>query len=321
MPSITRSMRLLTDSSRLRIVLLLENEELSVAELQEILAMGQSRISTYLSQLKREELVEDRRAGKNIMYQLRQPDQWKDLLHLAHLAAKETPEAAKDGSALQLVLRKRSDRSRAYFDELAGKFGKEYVPGRSWRGLAETLLALLPPMMIADLGTGEGMFAQFLARRAKKVIAVDHSEKMIAYATSAARRNGIDNIEFRLGDLENPPVEENSVDLAFFSQTLHHAPHPQLAISAAYQMLRPGGRIVILDLKRHNFSEARELYADLWLGFPEVDLLTFLETAGFTDTGTWIVHREEESPAFETVLAMGTKSEALSAEIKRSPLQ
>lgn len=308
MPSITRSMRLLTDSSRLRIILLLENEELSVAELQEILGMGQSRISTYLSQLKKEELVEDRRAGKNIMYRLRQPERWKDLLDLSHLAAKEIPEASHDKPALQLILKKRTDRSRAYFDELAGKFGKEYVPGRSWRGFAETLLMLLPPMVIADLGSGEGMFSQFLARRAKKVIAVDHSEKMIAFATASAKRNGLDNLEFRLGDLESPPIEDNSIDLAFFSQTLHHAPHPQQAVNAAYRMLRPGGRIVILDLKRHNFAEARELYADLWLGFSEVDLLKFLQDGGFMETGTWIVHREEESPAFETVLAMGTKT-------------
>ncbi len=307
MPSITRSMRLLTDASRLRIILLLEHEELSVAELQEILAMGQSRISTHLSQLKREELVEDRRAGKNMMYRLHRQEEWRDLLHLAHLAAREIPETEKDKAGLQLILKKRADRSRAYFDELAGKFGKEYVPGRSWRGFAETLLMLLPPMDIADLGSGEGMFSQFLARRARKVYAVDHSEKMLSYAATSARKNGISNIEFLRGDLESPPIPENSVDLVFFSQTLHHAPHPQRAVSSALRILRPGGRIVILDLKRHSFAEAREIYADLWLGFSEVDLLTFLDTGGFEKTGTWIVHREEENPGFETVLAIGTK--------------
>ena len=307
MPSITKSMRLLTDPSRLRIVLLLEKEELSVAELQEILSMGQSRISTHLSQLKQAELVEDRRSGKNILYQLRTPQQWGELLHLARQAAVEIPETASDLQALQLILDHRRDKTRAYFDELAGKFGRQYVPGRSWKGLAETLLMLLPPMVIADLGAGEGTFTQLLARRARRVIAVDNSEKMVAYAADVARRNGLGNVEFRLGDLEEPPIEPESVDLAFFSQSLHHALHPRRAVEAAFRLIRPGGQIAILDLKRHSFEEARELYADRWLGFAEVELLEFVTQAGFADSGVWTVHREEESPHFETILALGRK--------------
>jgi ArsR family transcriptional regulator len=307
MPSITKSMRLLTDPSRLRIVLLLEKEELSVAELQEILSMGQSRISTHLSQLKQAELVEDRRSGKNILYQLRTPQLWGELLNLAHQAAAEIPETASDMQALALILDHRRDKTRAYFDELAGKFGRQYVPGRSWKGLAETLLMLLPPMVIADLGAGEGTFTQLLARRAQRVIAVDNSEKMVAFAADAARRNGLDNVEFRLGDLEAPPIDPGSVDLAFFSQSLHHALHPRRAVEAAFRLIRPGGQIAILDLKRHAFEEARELYADRWLGFAEVELLEFVTQAGFGDTGVWTVHREEETPHFETILALGRK--------------
>ncbi|MCX6591807.1 MAG: metalloregulator ArsR/SmtB family transcription factor [Acidobacteria bacterium] len=307
MPSITKSMRLMTDPSRLRIVLLLEKEELSVAELQEILSMGQSRISTHLSQLKQAELVEDRRSGKNILYQLRNPHQWTELLNLARQAAAEIPETVADLQALKLILDHRRDKTRAYFDELAGKFGRQYVPGRSWKGLAETLLMLLPPMVIADLGAGEGTFTQLLARRARRVIAVDNSEKMVAFAADVARRNGLDNVEFRLGDLEEPPIAAESVDLAFFSQSLHHALHPLRAVEAAYRMIRPGGQIAILDLKRHSFEEARELYADRWLGFAEVELLGFVNQAGFSETGVWSVHREEEHPHFETILALGRK--------------
>lgn len=297
--------------------LLLEQEELSVAELQEILAMGQSRISTHLSQMKQEALVEDRRSGKNILYRLRQPHQWKDLLALAHQAAEEIPETGADQAGLELILRKRRDKTRAYFDELAGRFGRQYVPGRSWKGLAEALLMLMPPMVVADLGAGEGTFSQLLARQAKHVIAIDNSEKMVAYASEAARRSGLGNIEFRLGDLEDPPIENQSVDLAFFSQALHHAQHPQRAVEAAFRILKPSGRIAILDLKRHNFVEARELYADLWLGFSEVELDQFLHNAGFEERGAWIVHREEEHPHFETVLALGTKP----AGTQHSPVQ
>lgn len=304
MAAILKSLKLISDPSRLRLLLLLEREELSVAELQEILAMGQSRISTHLSQLKSAGLVEDRKQGKNSLYRLRD----RQLVDLLHSAAAEIPEAKNDARALQLVLEKRRDKVRGYFDELAGKFGRNYVPGRSWKGLAETLLQLMPPMVIADLGAGEGTFSQLLAQRAKRVIAVDNSAKMVEFGTKLARENGIANLEYRLGDLESPPIKKASIDLAFFSQSLHHALHPDRAVSAAARTLKPGGRIVILDLKKHNFEQARDLYADTWLGFSEVELRGFLESAGFTGVQSWVVDREAQSPGLETILAMGRKA-------------
>ncbi|MCL4782913.1 MAG: methyltransferase domain-containing protein, partial [Bryobacterales bacterium] len=219
----------------------------------------------------------------------------------------EIPEAEDDARALALALRKRADRMRSYFDELAGRFGKQYVPGRSWRGLAEALLLLMPPLDIADLGAGEGAFSQLLARRARRVIAVDNSPRMIEVARDLALRSGLANIEFRVGDLETPPIPDASVDLAFFSQSLHHALHPRRAVDAAWRILRPGGRIAVLDLKRHSFEEARELYADHWLGFAEAELEAFLAAAGFRDVQVSTVHRESEHPHFETVLALGEK--------------
>jgi ArsR family transcriptional regulator len=296
-------LRVLADVSRLRLLLLLEREELSVAELQEILAMGQSRISTHLAQLKQAGLVEDRKQGKNSLYRLKDRE-WVDLLAAA---AKEVPEAADDAKALQLVLEKRRDKVRGYFDELAGRFGRQYVPGRSWKGLAETLLQLMPPMTVADLGAGEGTFSQLLAQRAERVIAVDNSAKMVEFGSRLAAENGLTNLEYRLGDLEEPPIEPGSIDLAFFSQSLHHALHPGRAVAAAHRLLKPGGRIVVLDLKRHGFEQAREMYADTWLGFSEVELRGFLEKAGFGEVQSWIVDRERQAPAFETILAMGRK--------------
>ena len=305
MPSILDSFRLLADPLRVRIALLLEQEELSVAELQEILAMGQSRISTHLAQLKRAGLAEDRRSGKNILYRLREGGVSRDLLTL--LRKGDVPEVTADARALSLALRKRADKTRAYFDELAGKFGRHYVPGRSWRGLAETLLQLMPPLDVADLGAGEGGLSQLLARRARSVIAVDNSQKMVDFGSDLARRNGLANVEYRLGDLESLPIDEASVDLAFLSQALHHATHPDRAVRDAARILRPGGRIVILDLKKHSFEEARELYADLWLGFSEAELAGFLEGAGFEDVEVCTVHRERKTPHFETLLAVGGK--------------
>ena len=305
MPGLLKALRLLGDESRLRMLRLLEREELSVAELQEILSMGQSRISMALSQLRQAGLVELRRAGQKSLYRYCGDDTVANILHQSALELAETRD---DDEALRLILKKRKDRVRSYFDELAGRFGRDYVPGRSWKGLSEMLIKLLPPMRIADIGAGEGTLSLLLAQRAEHVIGIDNSEKMVEYAAGVAKRSRVKNVEFRLGDLEELPVPDASVDLALFSQSLHHAIHPQKAVHEAARILKPGGRIVILDLQRHAFEEARELYADVWLGFTHVEILDFLRKARFRAADVATVHREDEAPHLETVLAVAEKA-------------
>jgi ubiquinone/menaquinone biosynthesis C-methylase UbiE/biotin operon repressor len=308
MGSIVKSLRVLGDPNRLRMLLLLSREELSVAELQEILGMGQSSISTHLAQLKHAGLVEDRRAGKNIWYRAKSDGEiLPGLLAVLQQAPQELPEARHDQAALELVLRKRQDKTRAFFDDMAGRLGREYVPGRSWKSIAEALLLLLPPMVIADLGAGEGAFSLLLAQRAQQVIAVDNSDKMVELGSALARKQGVPALEYRKGDLEAVPIVDGSVDLALFSQSLHHALHPERAVAEAWRILKPGGRVAILDLVQHRFAEARELYADVWLGFSEVELELMLGKAGFANVHTAVVHKETEAPFFQTVLATGSK--------------
>jgi ArsR family transcriptional regulator len=166
---------------------------------------------------------------------------------------------------------------------------------------------MIPPIDVADLGAGEGTLSQILAKSARKVIAVDISERMVEIGSQLAKDNGFKNLEYRLGDLEEPPIPDDSIDLAIFSQALHHANSPQRAIAAARRILHNGGRLVILDLLAHGFDQARELYADLWLGFSEVELVRLLEQAGFRETDVQVVSRELNSPYFQTVLATGIK--------------
>lgn len=306
MQSIVRAMKVLADPIRIRVVSLLGQEELTVAELQEILSMGQSTISSHLAQLRQAGLVEDRKTGKNVRYRLRRGAP-AALLDIVEEAVGEIGESARDKAALELVLDRRRDRTRAFFDEVAGKFGRNYMPGRSWRGLAEALLELVPAVEAADLGAGEGAVAQMLARRARRVIAVDSSVRMVEYGRRMAREKGLANLEYRVGDMEKLPVDDESVDVALFSQSLHHAQHPGRAAAEAYRILRPGGRVVALDLVKHNREEARELYADEWLGFTEVEMRGFFQEAGFVRVETSVVHREEQAPHFETLLAAGEK--------------
>ncbi len=311
MSSTLNFLRLLADPTRLRLILLLEQEELTVAELQDVMGMGQSRISSHLAQLKRAGVVSDRRAGKNVYYALTEASGQSaaraKVNELTRTLARELPETTRDRTALKVALRKRQDRARTYFDELAGKFGRSYVPGRSWQALAHTLITLLPAQTVADLGAGEGTLSQLLAKTASKVIAVDNAPRMVEFGAKLAADHGFKNLEYRLGDIEEPPIEKGSIDLAILSQALHHAIHPERAIESAYRILKKGGRLVILDLLSHRFERARELYADHWLGFSEVQLHQWLEAAKFRKIEVTVVSREKESPHFQTVFATGLK--------------
>jgi ArsR family transcriptional regulator len=309
MSSTLKALRALSDQTRLRIMALLEGEEVSVNELQEITRLGQSRISTHLGLLQEAGLVQSRREGKRAFYKIngKADAVALEFIALAIRGAREMPERESDEVNLKRVLARRSDQAKVYFNQVAGRFDRSYGPGRSWQAFGQLLLRILPPLTVADLGSGEGLLSELLAIRAAKVIAVDNSEKMVEFGAKKARRNGLKNLEFRLGDLEAPPIADGGVDLVVLSQALHHAASPDAALRAAYRILRPGGQILILDLLRHQFENARELYGDRWLGFAESDLHRWLDTAGFKKVEIDIVAREEQAPHFQTILAAGAK--------------
>lgn len=308
MSFVVKSLRALSGPTRLRIIALLEKDELSVNELQEITGMGQSRISTHLGLLQDAGLLQSRREGKRTFYKLSaEPEQVEEIVRLAIKGAGELPEHAGDRINLKRILKRRKEQAQIYFNQVAGRFDRVYGPGRSWQGFGHLLLRIVPPLVVADLGSGEGLISELLARRCKKVIAVDNSEKIVAYGAAKARKNGLKNLEFRLGDLQNPPIDSGSVDLVILSQALHHAESPPTAISAAHRLLRPGGMVMILDLLKHNFEKAHESYGDRWLGFAESDLHRWMEAAGFRKIEISVVAREEEPPHFQTLLAGGEK--------------
>jgi ArsR family transcriptional regulator len=295
----------LADPTRLRILSALRENELSVAELQEVLGIGQSRISNHLSQLKSVGLLRDRREGQKAYY--RRAEVGREIWSLAEGAASELGTQGRDGEALRRVLGQRQEKSKRYFDAVAGRLGKKYCPGRSWEAVGRLLLALAPRQVYADLGAGEGLISQLLAARAKKVIAVDHSPRMVDVGRDLAKRSGLKNLEYRQGDMEQPPIRPGSVDVVILSQALHHAVHPPRALDAAWKILRPGGTVLILDLVEHSFEAAREMYADVWLGFAPAELSRLLREAGFEGNTVEVVAKEKEGPGFQTLLAVGMK--------------
>jgi len=303
-------LKILADPTRLRLLALVSREELSVAELQEILGMGQSRISSQLALLRQANLVSDRRDGKRAYYSLRSPlpEKTESLLRAAIASVHDLPVLAEDLTNLDRILQKRRRTQEQYFNQIAGRLGKNYCPGRSWEAIGHLALRLTPQIDIADLGAGEGLLSQLLARRARQVWCIDNSPRMVEVGTELAQKNGFANLTYKLGDIERVPLPDRSVDLAILSQALHHAQHPQAAVSEAYRILRPGGQLLVLDLSEHTFEKARDLYADVWLGFTESALHGFLKKAGFTHVDVTVVARETIEPFFETLLASGVKA-------------
>lgn len=307
--------KLLGDEARLRILRLLDAEQLNVTELTSIVGLAQSGVSRHLGLLKDAGLIEERRdAGFSyftIAPRVRDGANgfgpiWPLLFtHFERAAA--TPEGRADLARLEEVRRLRQEN---FEEHGAGAEHRQIVPGRSWAAWARALGHLLPPMIVADLGCGDGYLAIEAARFAKRVVAVDRSEGALARARETARRAGsIAPIEWRLGELEHLPLDDAAVDLALISQALHHADDPRRALSEATRVTRPGGRVLVLDLRRHDQPWVRDRLGDKWLGFDDDELKALLEGAGLADVRVTVGARRARDP-FTVLIASGTKKEA-----------
>jgi len=302
--------RLLGDEARLRLLRVLDQDRFNVKELTGILGLAQSGVSRHLGLLKESELVVEERDGAYSFYRLSPAVResgnsplWP-LLQSQFDAAANSAMVKADESRLQEVLRLR----RENFEHVGPdtRDGRQLVPGRSWAAWSRALGLLLPPLEVADLGCGEGYLTVETARWAKHVTAVDRSSGVLARAKALAGRKRLANITWKKGELEKLPIEDGKMDVALLSQALHHAAEPSRALEEALRILKPGGRLLILDLRPHDETWVREKLGDRWFGFSDEHLSGLLKRAGFTDVRVAPGARRTNDP-FAVLLAIGSK--------------
>jgi ubiquinone/menaquinone biosynthesis C-methylase UbiE/biotin operon repressor len=298
----SRLLKALADDTRLRVLHLLAQEELSGTDLMEILNMGQSRISTHLNLLKEVGLVTDRREGRRTFYSIA-PGPAAGLWEKVLVENATSPEFEADLAGLEVLRERRRSEKRAYFDRVAASFGEQLLPGRTWEGLARAILHLCPRARYADLGIGDGMLTLMLAEVAQVVTAVDLSPEMLAQLSARAKKRGIHNIETVEGDIEALPLPDESHDVVVMSQALHHARDPVRALKEARRVLVPGGRVLVIDLLAHQEDWVREKLEHVHLGFTEAALSQALVAAGFQNTFLQRAARDPQPPNFMTLVA------------------
>jgi SAM-dependent methyltransferase len=298
--------RLLGDDVRLRILRLLALERLNVTELTGILGIAQSGVSRHLGLLRESGLVEERREGGYTYFKVPSPDTrngsaplWQ-MLEAQFASSADDAEARADLTRLKEVLRLRKESFATHGE------GRQLVPGRSWAAWARALGHLLPAWTVADLGCGEGYLTIEASRWAASVIAIDRSSEVLARARALARRRRVSNIVWKRGELDALPLDDGSVDVALLSQALHHAAEPAAALAEAARITKPGGRVLVLDLRTHDETWVRERFGDRWLGFEPSALDKLLQGAGLehvrVSTGARLV-----GDPFTVLVASGAK--------------
>ena len=298
--------RLLSDSTRLRLLRILARDRFNVTELTGILGVAQSNVSRHLGLLKDAGLVTEEREAGYVFYRVAEDARsnghgplWTLLdTHFESAAADRAVRA--DDARAQEVLRLRKENFDTHGDP------RQLVPGRSWAAWARALGHLLPPLDVADIGCGDGYLTLEAARWARSVIAIDRSDDVLERAKALARRRRVTNITWKKGDIAKLPLRDESVDVALLSQSLHHAAHPERALAEATRVLKPAGRVLVLDLRNHDQAWVRNRFGDRHLGFTSAQLESLLRDAGLADVRVSVGASKAGDP-FAVLIASGAK--------------
>ena len=299
-------LKVLADPTRVRLLALLEGEELTVAELSAITRLAQPRVSTHLAKLKEAGLVRDRRAGVSAYYRFEDEtlDPAQRALWQALSTGSDDPLLRQDAERVPAVLASRAA-DQNWADSVAGDMERHYSPGRTWEALARTVLPLFEVGDVLDIASGDGVLAELLSPHAKRYVCIDTSARVVAAAGERLRR--FPNVEVREGDMHALPFKDQSFDLVVLMHALTYSAKPAQALAEAARVMRRGGRLLLSSLARHEHQAAVQAYGHLNLGFGDKDLRKFAEKAGLQVSNLGTVTRERRPPHFEVISLIGVK--------------
>lgn len=298
--------RLLSDSTRLRLLMLVDQDELSVAELSAITQLAQPRVSTHLAKLKEAGLVNDRREGVFVYYRMATNITDHSLKALWELLRANTidPLIQQDFERIPQVLTSRGGNS-SWADSVAGDMERHYSPGRTWEVTTCAIVQLLELGDVLDIASGDGVLAELLAPRARTIKCLDFSQRVVE--AGKKRLRGFPNVSFESGDMHELPIADASCDTALLMHALTYTNDPQLVFNEASRVLRPGGRLLAATLQKHAHKNAVAAYNHLNLGFTEPQLRKFSTNAGLEPQNIQVSAVEKRSPNFEILTLVAGK--------------
>ena len=273
----------LTDPIRCRILLLLEQHELTVGELCTVLQLPQSTVSRHLKTLGEAGWVASRRDGTSHYYYLPEGAEGSAIPQLWSIVREEiaeTPAAIQDFKRLESTWAARRSKSQEFFASAAGEWDRLRTELFGQHFYSHSLLGLLDrSWVVGDLGCGTGQVSELLAPFVENVVAVDGSAEMLSAARKRLRKH--ENVVLRKGALEKLPIDDGSLDAAVLMLVLHHLPDPVAVLSEARRVLRPSGKLLLVDMYPHEREEYKQQMGHVWLGFSEQTMKKHLGAAGF----------------------------------------
>ncbi len=292
--------RLLADSTRLRLLLLLDREELSVAELAAITQLAQPRVSTHLAKLREAQLVADRRDGVSVYYRMSTDLRDPALIALWSVLREGTddPLVRQDRERIPQVLAARAGNAN-WADAVAGDMERHYSPGRTWEATGRALTRLLTLGDTLDLASGDGVLAELLAPQCRTITCVDISPRVVD--AGRERLRDIDNARFEQGDMHDLPLDDDSFDTVLLTHALTYTDHPEQVFAEIARVLRPGGRLLALTLRAHDHEKAVAPYGHVNLGYSADDLAALCATAGLEAERCDVAAVEKRAPHFEVL--------------------